>query len=200
MSRRPTISLFPFLNVMLGVMGVLAFLAVTLPLFGLAPERAAAPKPENLVTTPPLRHSEALWIECTQTGVVVHEKGVAAKRIDLSLLRKEAAVLQKVLERLGDPLEPGPEMEKQRQQVLQQLNRSRLYRGFTAAMISLELQNLKALQAGATLRHPVLAVQPNGLEAYSITWALLRTATKLRPGLEPLWSGRKPPWQKAGKS
>ncbi len=194
---RPSLSLFPFLNVLLGIMGVLAFLAVTLPLFGLSQPQPKAVQLQKQKPLPPrLQHSKAYWVECNEEGVVLRGNGKQAVLISLNLLREEAAVLQTVQNHIGDPLEGGRQMENQRRLMLQQLQKNKgLSNGFTAVMLQLELQNLQAIAVGGELRHPIFAIQPSGLEAYSIARALLRTTTRLRTGLEPMWKGRNSPWK-----
>jgi len=194
MRRNATISLFPFLSVLVCTMGVLSFLSV---MFMLATNTTAgrAPEPQKPVEVgwigaPP--HVRPILIECQRDGVMIHGVGAQASRfIGRPALSREAAIVRRLredgLSRMG--ILPGDAgLWIYFKTILDQ--ERRLEGSLTQALHRVEMNNLTGEGRKKREEHyPILLVYPDGVDTYDEVSFLVETTTRLATGVEPMLKG-----------
>ena len=186
--RQPGFSLFPFLSVQLGAMGVLSFLAAVLAL--LQTSGAASPRIQaeiQLVGAPP--YVRPLLLECRKEVLWLHaSKGIPSQRFSVEELRTEVNTLNILIERIVQELGPTTS----RDQVWLTLKRlipqqPSFQQGFVAWLHQLELSNLSGENRAERIQqYPILLVRTNGIDTYELASQLLEQSTRLAIGVEPL--------------
>ena len=100
MRQRIAVSLFPFLSVLLGTMGVVSFLAVTFLLFS---ESEQLPAQQQRLTdvrwVGAPEHVRPLLVECRPEGALVHFVDGRPERFELARLRSEVQRVKALQER-----------------------------------------------------------------------------------------------------
>jgi hypothetical protein len=195
MRLRPTISLFPFLSILVGAMGVVAFMAMTLTFVGAgsadeagkqreAPVRAAWEGAPSYVRT--------ALIECRADGITFFEGTSAPPRFfSLDRLTRETAIVNDL--RARGTAQAGGELTREQEWLFFKavIDRDvRLKDSFTFALNQLELHNLKPdARAKREERYPILLVAADGLDSYDLAEGLLDLTSRLTVGAEPLLPG-----------
>ena len=198
MKRRVTITIFPFLSVLLCTMGILSFLAVTFLLTSRAspgPGLAAKPVEVRWVGAPD--YVRALRVECLAGEARLHLHGPERTlTFEKKRLRAEAERLRglelSALEQLGSTVERGT----LQLHLKNAIRADRAWAGtLTRAFDQVEQDNWKGRRANeAAVYHPVLLIFPEGIETYDLVSYLLETSTHLAVGLEPMLNGWELPY------
>jgi hypothetical protein len=197
--RRVTITIFPFLSVLLCTMGILSFLAVTFLLMSRAePVPAGAPaKPVEVRWSGAPEYVRALRVECLAGEARLHLPGSErTPTFEKKRLRGEAKRLRELelrtLEQLGPTVERGS-LQRHLKNVIRD---DRAWSGsLTRAFDQVEQDNWKGRRANeAAQYHPVLLIFPEGIETCELVSYLLETSTRLAVGLEPMLKGWELPY------
>ncbi|MBI3991826.1 MAG: hypothetical protein HY342_01025 [Candidatus Lambdaproteobacteria bacterium] len=198
MRLRTPISLFPFLSVLLGTMGVVSFLAVTFLMFSENEQRpAAAVRPVEVrwVGAPP--HVQPLLVECRAEGALVHFVSGRPERFELGALRREVERIKTLQAQAIQAL--GPAVDRQRLWIFMKSTipaDESLSDSLSMALHGLEMSNIDGSnRARRVEQYPILLVYPQGIEAYDLVAYLLETTTRLSVGLEPMLDGWQLPYR-----
>lgn len=199
MRGRPTVTLFPFLSVLVSTMGVLSFLAVTFLLFVRqepTPPVEARPVKVSWIGAP--EHVRPLLLECRADRLVFHRGGGGARQsFTLEVLEGEVKIVKEMEDRgisaLGGSPDPYRLWVYMKNAIQEE---SRLDGSFTKAVHALELYNLSGEGRRRFVQfYPILLVYPEGVRTYELASYLVETATRLSVGLEPLLEGWELPYR-----
>ena len=198
MRLRTPISLFPFLSVLLGTMGVVSFLAVTFLMFSENEQRAAAPpRPVEVrwVGAPP--HVQPLLVECRREGALVHFVDGRAERFEIDDLRREAARIKALQAQAIQAL--GAAVDRQRLWLFMKSTipaDESLSTSLSLALHGIEMSNIDGRNRARRIeQYPILLVYPQGIAVYDLVSYLLETTTRLSVGLEPMLDGWQVPYR-----
>lgn len=198
MRDRVTVTLFPFLSVLVSAMGVLSFLAVTFLLF--VRQDQALPvekKPVQVSWVGAPEHVRPLLVECRDDGVIFHRRRNGTTRsYSVQALEKEVEIVKELEQRSIDQLGPAPDPYRLWLYLKNAIQAEpRLSRSFTKAIHSLELYNLTGEGRRSFIQfYPILLVFPTGVRTYELAAYLVETTTRLPVGLEPLLEGWELPY------
>lgn len=197
MNIPPRNVLFPFLSVLLGTMGVLAFLSIALAFFEQLPEAAGRTETVLVRWHGAPEHVRPLLFACERDELVLHGTDGTNLRFSLADLQREAALVRSLRERMRRRLGEFTSSQRLWLQMKQELPRqARLHGGFTLFAHALELNNLRgaARQVGEE-HYPILLIYPQGLRVYEHVAYLLEATTQLPVGLEPMQPNWRLPYQ-----
>ncbi len=189
--RQLGFSLFPFLSVQLGTMGVLSFLATLLALLqtpGVTPAKIETEL--KLVGAP--NYVRPLLLECRNNGIWLHEKnGNPTRKFSLPNLQKEAQQLEILTEQVLQTLPTNASREQVwfalKHLIPQQPN---LKNSFISWLHEVETSNLSGEAHSLRIqRYPILLIHTDGLESYEIASQLIEQSSRLAIGLEPFLPG-----------
>ena len=199
MKRRVSITIFPFLSVLLCTMGILSFLSVTFLLISRAdPVPAAAAKPVEVRWTGAPDYVRALRVECLAGEARLHLPGPERMlTFEIKRLRAEAERLRALELRALEQLGPTVERGTLHRHLKNAIRDDRAWAGtLTHAFDQVEQENWKGRRANETaVYHPVLLIFPEGIETYDLVSYLLETSTRLAVGLEPMLKGWELPYK-----
>ena len=198
MRLRNSVTLFPFLSVLISTMGVLSFLAVTFLLFA---QQDQQPKNQERdvdvrwVGAPP--HVRPILVEVLPNELRVHGPTWSEPQVfPLKLLADEVKLVKTMrdegIRRIGGGFD--------RYQLWLYLKNEiatddRLRESFTMAMHKLELYNLSgAGRQSFQQRYPILLVYAGAVQSYELASFVLDVTTQLNVGLEPMLKGWKLPY------
>lgn len=198
--RRPiiSVSLFPFLSVLLSTMGVLSFLAVTFLLFTEREQAVTVEQPVEVRWIGAPAHVRPLLVECRATRVVLHgAEGritFSRERIDQETERVKA-LQERALRMLGSTA-GREQLWLFFKTVL--AREDALADSFTLALHAMELDNLQGRAKAAHIEHyPILLVYPRGITTCDRVSYLAETTTRLHLGLEPMLDGWELPYRES---
>ena len=200
MGSRSPVTLFPFLSVLISMMGVLSFIAVTFQMFvrqEQIPVETTQAVEVRWVGAP--EHVRPLLIECKSDGVVIHkETGRITDFYPLRTLEEEVAIVKQLLRRGLAQLGVSPDSSELWLYMKQAIRgEERLDNTITGEFNELELLNLSGEQRRKEIqKYPILLVFPDGIKAYQLVSYLVETTTRLSLGLEPMLEGWSLPYQK----
>lgn len=200
MGRRSPVTLFPFLSVLISMMGVLSFIAVTFQIFvsqEQVPVETVQPVEVRWAGAP--EHVRPLLIECKSDGVVFHtETGRLSNFYPLRALEDEVAIVKQLLRRGMAQLGVSPDSSRLWLYMKEAIRGDeRLANTITSEFNELELLNLTGEQRRKAIqKYPILLVFPDGIKAYRLVSYLVETTTRLSLGLEPMLEGWSLPYQK----
>ena len=191
--RQTGFSLFPFLSVQLGTMGVLSFLAIVLALLQTPGALPAKVETEvQLVGAPP--YVRPLLIECRKNGLWLHTKqGIPNRQFSLADLEREFTILNNLTEEVLKTLS----LNAPREQVWLALKRlipqhPSLKDSFITWLHEIEISNLKGESHSLRIqKYPILLVRTDGLDSYELATQLIEQSSRLAIGIEPLPTGWK---------
>ena len=199
MIRRGGVTLFPFLSVLLGTMGILAFLAVTFLMFAqrnISPAAAERPLDVRWVGAP--EHVRPLLVECRGEEARFHlplaKGGLTFTR---EALRKEVEIVRELqaagLQQLG-PAADRYQIWFIMKSLIQR--EPRLKGSLTRALHTVEMGNMRGAPGGRRQGYfPILLVYPDGIETYDLVSFLVETTTRFPLGLEPMLEGWSLPYR-----
>lgn len=192
MRSRPTISLFPFLSVLLATMGVLAFLAINFMLFSQgepAAETSREPVEVRWVGAP--EHVRPLLVACRERGLVFRNPDGSQRLYTREDLNREVEVVRALEDRAYQ--EMGASVTNTRLWLYFKNtveSDSRLADTFTRRIHRVEMDNLSGSNQQKLEEHyPVLLIYPEGVGTYEQASYLIETTTRLSMGLEPMLEG-----------
>lgn len=193
MRLRPAVSLFPFLSILVGAMGVVAFMTMTLTYLGGSRVDASAgrvPVQAEWVGAP--AYVRPVLLECRADGVTLFEgTGAAPRFFTLDKLTREAAIVRDLHER--GAAQAGGILTRDQEWLFYKAvieRDQRLKDSLTLALHLIEMGNLKGDgKPRREERYPILLVAADGLESYDLAAALVESTSRLAVGVEPLLAG-----------
>ncbi|MDH5752354.1 MAG: hypothetical protein OEZ59_08055 [Deltaproteobacteria bacterium] len=194
MKSQVSVSLFPFLSVLLSTMGVLSFLAITFLLFAATPE---TPDPQEE------QKAELRWIgapeyvrpmlaEAGAEGLrVFRRRGEEPYEFKLAELRGEVVVVKSLLETGYKTMGNTPDRTSLWLFLKTAIPKEKNLRSsFTMILHEMELDNINGRARDQRIeRYPILLIYPDGVETYQLASFLVETTTRLSLGLEPILPG-----------
>ena len=193
MRGKASITLFPFLSVLISTMGVLSFLAVTFLLFfrqEQLPRKVEKPVEVNWVGAP--SHVRPLLVECGEEGVVLHYGKDGKRRFfSLQALKEESRLIKKLVEQGLSQSNSGSDRYGVWVFLKQAIQSDeRLRNTFSAALHEVEVFNLSGEgRKQFEQRYPILLVFAEGIETFDLASYLVETTTRLSMGVEPMLKG-----------
>jgi hypothetical protein len=193
--KRVTITIFPFLSVLLCTMGLLSLLSILFLLLGRAgPSAAPAPAPpaSEVRWTGAPEYVRPLLVECLPGEARLHLPG-SGRTLSFARakLRAEAGRLRELELRSLEQLGPTVERIALQRHLKNTIRGDNAWTGsLTRAFDQVEQDNWKGRRANeAAAYHPVLLIYPDGVDTYDLVSYLLETTSRLAVGLEPMLKG-----------
>jgi len=193
MFSRPTFSLFPFLSILLGTLGVVAFIAMALTLVGGASgERQVIAAYVRVGWGNAPSYVRAVPAECRPDGALLQESDEFPPRFfSLERLKREAAIVRDLHERAA--AQSGGILTRDQEWLFFKavIERDpRLKDSLTQALHQIEMANLKGQsRTRREERYPILLVAADAMDCYDLTTLLLESTSRLQFGLEPVPPG-----------
>ena len=189
----------PFLSVLISMMGVLSFIAVTFLMFVRQEQIPVEPaKSVDVSWVGAPEHVRPLLVECKSDGVLFHSRtGVVSQFYPLRALEDEVAIVKQLRQQGLAQLGVTPDSYRFWLYMKEAIRRDeRLNRTLTAEFNDLEILNLSGEQRRKVIqKYPILLVFPDGLRAYQLVSFLVETTTRLSVGIEPMLEGWSLPYQ-----
>lgn len=198
MLSRSAVFLFPLLGILVGTIGVAAFMTGTLALLGGSRDAAQRGISVRVAWEGAPPYVRPLLLECRADGVTMHEGGQSPARFfSLARLAREAEVVQDLRER--GMAQSGGILTRDQEWLFFKavIERDpRLKDSLTLALHRVEIANLKReSRPQRDERYPILLVSPDGLDSYELAALVIGTTSRLSLAVEPVlagWSVREP--------
>ncbi len=193
MRFRPAVSLFPFLSILVGALGVVAFMTMTLTYLGSSRADASAGRvPVQAEWEGAPAYVRPVLLECRADGVTLFDgKGTAPRFFTLDKLTREAAIVRDLHER--GAAQAGSVLTRDQEWLFYKAvieRDQRLKDSLTLALHLIEMGNLRGdSKTRREERYPILLVAADGLESYDLAATLVESTSRLTVGVEPLLAG-----------
>jgi len=192
MLSRSALFFFPLLSILVGTIGVVAFVAGTLAVLGGGGGRAERGVSVRVEWEGAPPYARPVLLECRPDGVMMHEGDERPPRFfSLERLARESAVVRDLHDR-GTARAGGVLTQDQEWLFFKAVieRDPRLKDSLTLALHRIEMANLKREgRARRDEQYPILLVAADGLDNYDLATFLMESTSRLPVWVEPMLAG-----------
>jgi hypothetical protein len=189
MRHRLSFTLFPLLSILVGTLGVCAFVALLLKLLGEPVSAGNAVSNIRVEWEGAPAYVRSILLECGAEGVRLHDGASGTSRLYASEhLLREVSIVRNLRDRAAG--QAGTQLNREQEWLFFKavLERDpRLKNSLSLALHRIEMSNLRdSTRTRRQEQHPILLVSPGGLDNYGLAEGILSSTTRFAVTVEPI--------------